>query len=156
MCFSSIFINIFSANKMPAFRQVGEKQLPNPVLCMAWSPKRDLIALANTTGEVILKQLFWNTAQYSVCVCVCVLFNTWLMFFHSCCFTAWLVSSVYGPYHPVSILARRSQRLPGDQMAKVRSDCAHLLLFLVMCLMESWCNISSLQFWHSVLETLSR
>ena len=37
---------------MPAFRQVGEKQLPNPVLCMAWSPKRDLIALANTTGEV--------------------------------------------------------------------------------------------------------
>uniref|UniRef100_A0A8C2Z9Z2 Anaphase-promoting complex subunit 4 n=1 Tax=Cyclopterus lumpus TaxID=8103 RepID=A0A8C2Z9Z2_CYCLU len=39
---------------MPAFRQVGEKQLPNPVLCMAWSPKRDLIALANTTGEVLL------------------------------------------------------------------------------------------------------
>lgn len=37
---------------MPAFRQVGEKQLPNPVLCMAWSPKRDLIALANTAGEV--------------------------------------------------------------------------------------------------------
>uniref|UniRef100_A0A4W5KJB2 Anaphase-promoting complex subunit 4-like WD40 domain-containing protein n=1 Tax=Hucho hucho TaxID=62062 RepID=A0A4W5KJB2_9TELE len=33
---------------MPAFCQVGEKQLPNPVLCMAWFPKRDLIALANT------------------------------------------------------------------------------------------------------------
>uniref|UniRef100_A0A1A8FY70 Anaphase-promoting complex subunit 4 n=1 Tax=Nothobranchius korthausae TaxID=1143690 RepID=A0A1A8FY70_9TELE len=42
---------------MPAFRQVGEKQLPNPVLCMAWSPKRDLIALANTTGEVLLHRL---------------------------------------------------------------------------------------------------
>lgn len=43
---------------MPAFRQVGEKQLPNPVLCMAWSPKRDLIALANTTGEVKKKFSF--------------------------------------------------------------------------------------------------
>uniref|UniRef100_A0A7N6BQX6 Anaphase-promoting complex subunit 4 n=1 Tax=Anabas testudineus TaxID=64144 RepID=A0A7N6BQX6_ANATE len=42
---------------MPAFRQVGEKQLPNPVLCMAWSPKRDLIALANTTGELLLHRL---------------------------------------------------------------------------------------------------
>lgn len=42
---------------MPAFRQVGEKQLPNPVLCMAWSPKRDLIALANTTGELLLYRL---------------------------------------------------------------------------------------------------
>lgn len=37
---------------MPAFRQVGEKQLPNPILYMAWSPNRDLIALANTAGEV--------------------------------------------------------------------------------------------------------
>uniref|UniRef100_A0A4W5PV73 Anaphase-promoting complex subunit 4 n=1 Tax=Hucho hucho TaxID=62062 RepID=A0A4W5PV73_9TELE len=43
--------------KMPAFRQVGEKQLPNPVLCMAWSPKRDLIALANTAGELLLHRL---------------------------------------------------------------------------------------------------
>lgn len=42
----------FPGSTMPAFRQVGEKQLPNPVLCMAWSPKRDLIALANTAGEV--------------------------------------------------------------------------------------------------------
>ncbi|XP_051929734.1 anaphase-promoting complex subunit 4 [Hippocampus zosterae] len=42
---------------MPAFRQVGEKQLPNPVLCMAWSPKRDLIALASTTGELLLHRL---------------------------------------------------------------------------------------------------
>ncbi|XP_058494472.1 anaphase-promoting complex subunit 4 [Solea solea] len=46
-----------SANNMPAFRQVGEKQLPNPVLCMAWSPRRDLIALANTTGELLLHRL---------------------------------------------------------------------------------------------------
>ncbi|XP_057209818.1 anaphase-promoting complex subunit 4 isoform X1 [Triplophysa rosa] len=42
---------------MPAFRQVGEKQLPNPVLFMAWSPKRDLIALANTSGELLLHRL---------------------------------------------------------------------------------------------------
>ncbi|XDV42067.1 hypothetical protein PO909_010812 [Leuciscus waleckii] len=42
---------------MPAFRQVGEKQLPNPILYMAWSPKRDLIALANTAGELLLHRL---------------------------------------------------------------------------------------------------
>ncbi|XP_027019205.1 anaphase-promoting complex subunit 4 isoform X1 [Tachysurus fulvidraco] len=42
---------------MRAFRQVGEKQLPNPVLFMAWSPKRDLIALANTAGELLLHRL---------------------------------------------------------------------------------------------------
>uniref|UniRef100_A0A8D3BP35 Anaphase-promoting complex subunit 4 n=1 Tax=Scophthalmus maximus TaxID=52904 RepID=A0A8D3BP35_SCOMX len=47
----------FPANTMPAFRQVGEKQLPNPILCMAWSPRRDLIALANTTGELLLHRL---------------------------------------------------------------------------------------------------
>uniref|UniRef100_A0A672I367 Anaphase-promoting complex subunit 4 n=1 Tax=Salarias fasciatus TaxID=181472 RepID=A0A672I367_SALFA len=42
---------------MNAFRQVGEKQLPNTVLCMAWSPKKDLIALANTAGELHLHRL---------------------------------------------------------------------------------------------------
>ncbi|KAL2089857.1 hypothetical protein ACEWY4_014545 [Coilia grayii] len=42
---------------MRAFRQVGEKQLPNPILYMAWSPKRDLIALANTSGELLLHRL---------------------------------------------------------------------------------------------------
>ncbi|TRY84207.1 hypothetical protein DNTS_025745, partial [Danionella cerebrum] len=42
---------------MPAFRQVGEKQLPNPIIYMAWSPKRDLIALANTAGELLLHRL---------------------------------------------------------------------------------------------------
>ncbi|XP_041913871.1 anaphase-promoting complex subunit 4 [Alosa alosa] len=42
---------------MRAFRQVGEKQLPNPILYMAWSPKRDLIALANTNGELLLHRL---------------------------------------------------------------------------------------------------
>ncbi|XP_057698203.1 anaphase-promoting complex subunit 4 [Corythoichthys intestinalis] len=42
---------------MPAFRQAGERQLPNPILFMAWSPKRDLIALASTTGELLLHRL---------------------------------------------------------------------------------------------------
>ncbi|XP_018588699.2 anaphase-promoting complex subunit 4 [Scleropages formosus] len=42
---------------MPAFHQVGEKQLPNAVLFMAWSPKRDLIALANKAGELLLHRL---------------------------------------------------------------------------------------------------
>ncbi|XP_043556510.1 anaphase-promoting complex subunit 4 [Chiloscyllium plagiosum] len=42
---------------MPPFRQVGEKQLPNEILYMVWSPKRDLIALANKTGEVLLHRL---------------------------------------------------------------------------------------------------
>lgn len=58
--FSVIYSNFsyFPVDSMPAFRQVGEKQLPNPVLCMAWSPKRDLIALANTTGEVGLKIVY--------------------------------------------------------------------------------------------------
>ncbi|XP_066576052.1 anaphase-promoting complex subunit 4 [Amia ocellicauda] len=42
---------------MPAFRQVGEKQLPNPILFMVWSPKRDLIALANQAGELLLHRL---------------------------------------------------------------------------------------------------
>ncbi|XP_064791659.1 anaphase-promoting complex subunit 4 isoform X1 [Oncorhynchus masou masou] len=50
-------MNTPQPTKMPAFRQVGEKQLPNPVLCMAWSPKRDLIALANTAGELLLHRL---------------------------------------------------------------------------------------------------
>uniref|UniRef100_A0A8B9KY54 Anaphase-promoting complex subunit 4 n=1 Tax=Astyanax mexicanus TaxID=7994 RepID=A0A8B9KY54_ASTMX len=55
----------FPGFTMPAFRQVGEKQLPNPVLYMAWSPKRDLIALVNTAGELLLHRLanfqrVWN------------------------------------------------------------------------------------------------
>lgn len=50
----------FPVYNMPAFRQVGEKQLPNPILYMAWSPKRDLIALANTAGEVGLKSFIIN------------------------------------------------------------------------------------------------
>lgn len=50
---------------MPAFRQVGEKQLPTPILHMAWSPKRDLIALVNNAGELLLHRLanfqrVWN------------------------------------------------------------------------------------------------
>uniref|UniRef100_M3ZCD1 Anaphase-promoting complex subunit 4 n=1 Tax=Nomascus leucogenys TaxID=61853 RepID=M3ZCD1_NOMLE len=38
----------------PSFRVVGEKQLPQEIIFLVWSPKRDLIALANTAGEVIL------------------------------------------------------------------------------------------------------
>uniref|UniRef100_A0A8C1IC31 Anaphase-promoting complex subunit 4 n=2 Tax=Cyprinus carpio TaxID=7962 RepID=A0A8C1IC31_CYPCA len=46
---------------MPVFRQVGEKQLPNPILYMAWSPNRDLIALANTSGEYrIVMERVWS------------------------------------------------------------------------------------------------
>lgn len=36
----------------PSFRVVGEKQLPQEIIFLVWSPKRDLIALANTAGEV--------------------------------------------------------------------------------------------------------
>ncbi|XP_043918098.1 anaphase-promoting complex subunit 4 [Protopterus annectens] len=42
---------------MAAFRQVGEKQLPNEITFMVWSPKRDLIALSNKAGEVLLHRL---------------------------------------------------------------------------------------------------
>ncbi|KAM9299650.1 anaphase-promoting complex subunit 4 [Gastrophryne carolinensis] len=42
---------------MPAFRQVGEKQLPQEIIYMSWSPKRDLIALVNKNGEVLLHRL---------------------------------------------------------------------------------------------------
>lgn len=105
---------------MPAFRQVGEKQLPNPVLCMAWSPKRDLIALANTSGEVGLKTFFVKSRKMSCYLsCFC---NFMVHVVRSCCCIAWLVSSVFGAYHLVSILGRRSLHLPGDQMAKVRND----------------------------------
>ncbi|OCT99402.1 anaphase promoting complex subunit 4 L homeolog isoform X1 [Xenopus laevis] len=42
---------------MPPFRQVGEKQLPHEIIFLAWSPKRDLIALVNKAGEVLLHRL---------------------------------------------------------------------------------------------------
>ncbi|XP_053314308.1 anaphase-promoting complex subunit 4 [Spea bombifrons] len=50
---------------MPPFRQVGEKQLPHEIIFMSWSPKRDLIALVNKAGEVLLHRLaniqrVWN------------------------------------------------------------------------------------------------
>ncbi|KAK1346009.1 hypothetical protein QTO34_008478 [Cnephaeus nilssonii] len=41
----------------PSFRVVGEKQLPQEIVFLVWSPKRDLIALANTAGEVLLHRL---------------------------------------------------------------------------------------------------
>lgn len=47
----------------PSFRVVGEKQLPQEIIFLAWSPKRDLIALANTTGEVselVRVRLCWD------------------------------------------------------------------------------------------------
>ncbi len=52
-----------------------------------------------------------------------------LTFVHSCCYIAWLVSSVFGAYRPVSILGSRSPHLPGDLMAKVRNDCVHFSVF---------------------------
>ncbi|PIO28520.1 hypothetical protein AB205_0036070, partial [Aquarana catesbeiana] len=50
---------------MRSFRQVGEKQLPHEIIFMSWSPRRDLIALVNKTGEVLLHRLaniqrVWN------------------------------------------------------------------------------------------------
>lgn len=53
----------------------------------------------------------------------------WLVFARSCCYTAWLVSSVFGAYHPVSVLGRRSLHLPGDLMAKVRNDCVDIFSY---------------------------
>ena len=111
----------FPANNMPAFRQVGEKQLPNPVLCMAWSPKRDLIALANTTGEVG-SFIYPETCLGIFHCCVIV----WLVFVCSYFYTAWRVSSVFGAYRPVTILGRKSLHWHGDPTAKVRSDCVHI------------------------------
>lgn len=35
-----------------SFRQVDEKHVSAEVECMAWSPKMDLIAVANVQGEV--------------------------------------------------------------------------------------------------------
>lgn len=111
---------------MPAFRQVGEKQLPNPVLCMAWSPKRDLIALANTTGEVKINIICILKHDW----CLSWFCNFWFSFVPSCCCIAWLVSSVFGVYHPVNILGRRSLRSPGDLMAKVRNSSCFLVFWL--------------------------
>lgn len=115
-----------AASNMRAFRQVGEKQLPNPVLCMAWSPKRDLIALANTSGEVGLKSHFH---YHETCLCVWVGFyfifflpfcnSVAVVFVHSCCSTVWQISSVFGAYHPARRPGGRSRLLPGDLMAKV-------------------------------------
>lgn len=82
-------------------------------------------------------------------------------FVHSCCSIAWLVSSVFGVYHPVSILGRTSLHLPGDLMAKVRNDCVPLCVYshlLVDSNMKVF-NFYSLfnpQFWPSALETQSR
>lgn len=142
---------------MPAFRQVGEKQLPNPVLCMAWSPKRDLIALANTTGEVGLKSFIIPETCLGI---LCSFVIIWLIFGHSCCYTAWLVSSVFGAYHPVSALGKRSLHLPGDLMAKVRNGYISLLIIMLvegsMKLFIIFNPPLAPQYWPSALETPSR
>lgn len=144
----------FPANNMPAFRQVGEKQLPNPVLCMAWSPKRDLIALANTTGEV--GSFIYPETCLGIFYC-CVI--VWLVFVRSYCYTAWLVSSVFGAYHPVTILGRRSLHWHGDLMAKVRSDCVHIFVIshcLLFGHLSFYTPVFIPQYWPSVWQTLSR
>ncbi|XP_006811614.1 anaphase-promoting complex subunit 4-like [Saccoglossus kowalevskii] len=43
-----------------AFRQLEEKHLSAEVVRMVWSPRMDLIALANVQGEVLLHRLTWQ------------------------------------------------------------------------------------------------
>ncbi|XP_067657948.1 anaphase-promoting complex subunit 4-like isoform X2 [Haliotis asinina] len=43
-----------------AFRQVDEKHVSNEICHMVWSPRIDLVALANIQGEVILHRLSWQ------------------------------------------------------------------------------------------------
>lgn len=142
-------LNFLSYN-MPAFRQVGEKQLPNPVLCMAWSPKRDLIALANTAGEVSLtppphsikKKKRKKRKIHSISY-------IYILTFYSCFYIAWLVSNVFGAYRPVSVLGRRSLHSPGDQMAKVRDNWEHIgnFNYSVNHYMETWeCYVFAFNF----------
>lgn len=43
-----------------AFRQLEERSVSSEVVLMEWSPKMDLIALANKNGEVLLQRLTWQ------------------------------------------------------------------------------------------------
>eukprot|EP00057_Strongylocentrotus_purpuratus_P017065 XP_011671539.1 PREDICTED: anaphase-promoting complex subunit 4-like [Strongylocentrotus purpuratus] len=43
-----------------SFRQLEERNLSVEVTLMQWSPKMDLIALANENGEVLLQRLTWQ------------------------------------------------------------------------------------------------
>ncbi|KAK2580154.1 hypothetical protein KPH14_012426 [Odynerus spinipes] len=43
-----------------AMRQLEERQLPAEVTIMRWSPKMDLLAVANVKGEVALHRLTWQ------------------------------------------------------------------------------------------------
>ncbi|XP_043267357.1 anaphase-promoting complex subunit 4 [Venturia canescens] len=43
-----------------AMRQLEERQLPAEVTIMRWSPKMDLLAIANKKGEVALHRLTWQ------------------------------------------------------------------------------------------------
>ncbi|GAB5570903.1 anaphase-promoting complex subunit 4 isoform X2 [Prionailurus iriomotensis] len=51
----------------PSFRVVGEKQLPQEIIFLVWSPKRDLIALANTAGEEVLAFALADTKKIVLC-----------------------------------------------------------------------------------------
>lgn len=75
----------------PSFRVVGEKQLPQEIIFLAWSPKRDLIALANTTGEVseLVREVAWaGTLEPQF-----PLWQTWRIAHLSCPYiSAWLLT----------------------------------------------------------------
>ncbi|XP_022085511.1 anaphase-promoting complex subunit 4-like, partial [Acanthaster planci] len=43
-----------------AFRQLEERSLATEVSLMCWSPRMDLVALANVNGEVLLQRLTWQ------------------------------------------------------------------------------------------------
>ncbi|KAI4477884.1 hypothetical protein M0804_012364 [Polistes exclamans] len=43
-----------------AMRQLEERQLPTEITIMKWSPKMDLLAVANVKGEVALHRLTWQ------------------------------------------------------------------------------------------------
>ncbi|XP_038064337.1 anaphase-promoting complex subunit 4-like [Patiria miniata] len=43
-----------------AFRQLEERSLSSEVLLLCWSPRMDLVALANINGEVLLQRLTWQ------------------------------------------------------------------------------------------------
>ncbi|XP_063963789.1 anaphase-promoting complex subunit 4-like isoform X2 [Lytechinus pictus] len=49
-----------SPTMQQSFRQLEERNLSVEVTLMQWSPKMDLIALANENGEVLLQRLTWQ------------------------------------------------------------------------------------------------
>lgn len=127
--------------------------------CVWHGPPKEILLLWPTQ----LERLAYKPFIYpETCLGVFYGFLTlWLEFVYSCYYTAWLVSSVFGAYHPVSILGRRSLHLPGDQMAKVRNDCVHLSVISLLLVDGNMklLYLSSLfapQYWPSASETPSR